>query len=101
MTTMTMTMMTTMITTIESNRERSSSTRTRLNKSVLTPTILRTAIAVITQAARTRIYNLQSSRSFVLDIFAVLRCPMKTMTTVKAREVSGQPGFKYILAVPD
>mgnify|MGYP003623002797 CR=1 FL=1 len=58
--------------TIGSNRERSGGTRTRLNKSVLTSTIPRTAVTVMTQATRTRIHDLQSGGSFVSDVLAVL-----------------------------
>jgi hypothetical protein len=54
-------------------QERSGGIRTRLNKSILTSTILRTAVTVITQAARTRIRDLQSGGSFVSDVLAVLR----------------------------
>jgi hypothetical protein len=66
--------MITITTTIGSNRERSSSTRTRLNKSIPTSTILRIVVIVITQAIRTRIHNLQSGGSFVLDVLTVLHC---------------------------
>jgi hypothetical protein len=51
----------------------SGGTRTRLNKSIATSTIPRTAVTVMTQAARTRVHNLQSDGSFVSDVLAVLR----------------------------
>lgn len=74
----------TMMTTNGSNRKRSGGTRTRFNKSVPTPTIPRTAVTVMTQATRTRIHDLQSGRSFALDVLAVLRRQMKPVTAVKA-----------------
>jgi hypothetical protein len=83
--------MTTIMTTIESNRERSGSTKTRLNKSVLTSTIPRTAVIVITQATRTRIHDLQSSRSFVLDV--------KTVTTVKALDLLNDASHLLLIVI--
>jgi hypothetical protein len=56
-----------------SNRGGSDSNRTRLNISIATSTIPRTAVTVMTQAARTRVYNLESDGSFVSDVLAVLR----------------------------
>jgi hypothetical protein len=56
-----------------SNRERSGSTRMRLNKSIPMSTIPRIVVIVMTQVARTRIHDLQSSGSFVLDVLIVLR----------------------------
>jgi hypothetical protein len=77
------------MTMIRSSKKRSSSTRTRLNKSVLTSTIPRTAVIVITQATRTRtrIHDLQSGKGFVLDVLVVLCCQMKTVTAVKALDL--------------
>jgi hypothetical protein len=90
---------TTMMTTIESNKERSGSTRTRLIKSVLTSTILRTAVIVITQATRTRIHDLQSSRTFVLNVLAVLYHQMKTATAVKAPDLLNDASYLLIIAI--
>jgi hypothetical protein len=84
------------MTTIESNRERSGGTRTRLNKSIPTSTIPRTAVIVMTQATRTRIHDLQSGRSFVLDVLAVLRRQMKTVTAVKAPDLLNDASYLLI-----
>jgi hypothetical protein len=88
----TMTTMTTMMTTMGSNR-------TRLNKSVPTSTIPRTAVIVMTQATRTRIHDLQSGGSFVLDVLAVLRRQIKTVTAVKAPDLLNDASHLLLIAI--
>ena len=61
-------------TTMKSNKERSDGFKKRSNKFVAMFIILKTAITIITHAVRTRIHNLQSGRSFVLNVLTVLCC---------------------------
>jgi hypothetical protein len=84
-----MTTITTMMTTMGSNRERSGGTRTRLNKSVPTSTIPRTAVMI--QATRTRIHDLQSGGSFVSDV--------KIVTAVKAPDLLNDASHLLPIAI--
>jgi hypothetical protein len=82
--------------TMGSNGEKSDGTRTRLNKSVPMSTILRTVVIVIIQTTRTRIHDLQSGRSFVVDILVVLRRQMKIVKAVKAPDLLNNASYLLI-----